>query len=69
MRGPEPADVLLRFVAAMPGTIPSGYVELAEPDGSITYAVDASGIGWTTILSVVRDADGWYLEGWTSSGC
>lgn len=69
MRGAEPADVLLRFVAAMPGSIPSGYVELAEPDGSITYAVDASGIGWTTILSVARDADGWYLEGWNSSGC
>ena len=67
--GPQPADVLLGYLAAMPGAPPSGYVEMVEPDGSITYGADLSGIGWTTLVFLARDGDSWYLEGWTSSGC
>lgn len=67
--GPHPADVLLGYLAATPGAPPSGYIEMAEPDGSITYGVDPSGIGWTTLVFIGRDGDSWYLEGWTSSGC
>lgn len=67
--GTAPADVLLGYLAATPGAPTSGYVEMAETDGSITYGVDASGIGWTTLLLAVRDGDNWYLDGWTASGC
>jgi hypothetical protein len=67
--GPQPADVLLGYLAAHPGAPTSGYIEMAEPDGSITYGVDASRIGWTTLVFLARDGDNWYLEGWTASGC
>ena len=67
--GDTPADVLLGYLAANPGAPPSGYIEMAEPDGSITYAVDPSGIGWTTLVFAARGGDVWYLEGWMASGC
>ena len=68
-RGAAPADVLLAYLAATPTASPSGYVEMTAPDGSITYGVDALGEGWTTLLFLTQDADGWYLAGWTASGC
>lgn len=67
--GLQPADVLLGYLAATPGAPTSGYIEMTEPDGSITYGVDPSGIGWTTLVFLGRDGDSWYLEGWTASGC
>ena len=69
MRGAQPSEVLLRYLALTPGAVQSGYVEMTEPNGSITYGVDPSGDGWTTLLHLASDGDGWYLDGWTSSGC
>lgn len=69
LRGPAPADVLLAYLAVNPGAVPSGWVEMTEPDGSITYGVDPSGDGWTTLLWLAADDDGWYLDRWTASGC
>jgi hypothetical protein len=69
MRGARPADVLLKYLAATPAAPPSGYVEMTEPDGSITYGASPSGDGWTTLLRVIRDADGWHVAAWTASGC
>lgn len=75
VRAAEPAEVLRQFLAGQPGSIPSGFVELQEPDGTVTYAVDPSAIhggdgGWTTIVHVDRDVNGtWFLAGWTTSGC
>lgn len=69
--GAEPSDVLRQYLAGQPFSVQSGYVELQEADGSITYAVapyDAP--GWTSIIHVDQDEAGnWYLAGWTSSGC
>jgi hypothetical protein len=67
--GPQPVDVLQQYLANTPGAPPRGYVEMTEPSGSITYAVDASGTGWTTLVFVARAGDRWYLDGWNSSGC
>lgn len=69
LSGPQPADVLMRYLATTPTAQQSGYVEMTEPDGSLTYGVDPSGDGWTTLVFVARDGDNWYLDGWTASGC
>ncbi len=46
----------------------SGYVELVEPDGTITYGRDF-GSGYVTLISVI-EADGqWTVNAWEASGC
>ena len=69
LRSLQPSDVLVGYLSTRPGAPARGYVEMTEPDGSITYGVDPSGIGWTTLVFVARDHEGWYLKGWTASGC
>lgn len=69
LRGARPADVLLAYLAANPSAPPSGYVELTDDNGLITYAVAPSADGWTTLVFVARDGEGWRLEGWAASGC
>jgi hypothetical protein len=68
IRGAQPADVLLAWLAANPGAMSSGWVEFAQPDGTVTYAVDA-GLGWASIVFVVPAGGGWQLGGSNSSGC
>ncbi|HEX7165757.1 MAG TPA: hypothetical protein VF230_02135 [Acidimicrobiales bacterium] len=69
VRGDEPVDVLTQYIARTPGTARSGYIEMTEPDGSITYASD-SGRGWSVLVFVGRDAaGGWSLQGSNTSGC
>ena len=69
IRGERPADVLLEYLDRNATAMPAGYVEMVDPAGTITYGVDASNDGWTTLLFVERDEHGWYLGGWTASGC
>lgn len=67
---PEPAEALRAFLAtpAAQTLIKSGYVEMTEPDGSITFGVDP-GPGWVTLITVVQTSTGWAVESWAASGC
>jgi hypothetical protein len=69
LRGAEPADALLAFLAANPGSPQSGYVEMRAPDGSITYGADPSGGGWTTLVHVRSGSGGWHVAATHMSGC
>jgi len=70
IRGDQPADVLLAWLATNPRVMPSGWVEFAQPDGTVTYAVeDPLAPGWVSILFVVPAGGGWQFGGSTGSGC
>jgi hypothetical protein len=69
---PTPVEALQAFLAA-PGhetLARSGYVELVEPDGTVTYGAPLDGgDGYVTLVSVAPADAGWVVEGWRASGC
>lgn len=69
---PEPAVALTAFLDLPEhGALArSGYAELHEPDGSITYAKQIDGgEGYVTLIEVVPVDGGWAVERWKASGC
>jgi hypothetical protein len=68
---PTPTEALAAFLADEVGDPPivrAGYVEMIEPDGSITYGVDF-GDGFVTLISVTPVDGGWTVDSWDGSGC
>jgi len=55
----------------------TGYFELHEPDGSITYGNPIDDMsadprpenGLVVSVSVVQQEDGWAVDSWSTSGC
>jgi hypothetical protein len=68
MRSSTAAGVLVEYLSDQNFLPTTGYVEMTEADGSVTFGVD-EGLGWSILVFVAEDADGWYLQGSDSSGC
>ena len=71
---PTPVEALQAFLAEPEGDrlAQSGYTELVERDGTMTYAVPLAGGQpgqYVTLVSVVPAEGGWAVDGWRASGC
>lgn len=75
VRGDSAPAVLQAFAATTDlwrmGLTPSGWVELDEPDGTVSYGQVHDESGWGMLVEVVPDEDGtgWHLGGWRRSPC
>lgn len=75
VRGDSAPAVLQAFSATTDpprmGLTPSGWVELDEPDGIVSYGQVHDESGGGMLVEVVPDEDGtgWHLGGWRRSPC
>lgn len=74
---PTPVEALEALLASMEGWPKTGYFELHEPDGSITYGnpLDDMSLdprpenGLVISISVIESEGTWKVDAWSSSGC
>lgn len=75
VRGDTAPAVLQAFAATTDlwrmGLTASGWVELDEPDGTVSYGHGHDDRGWGMLVEVVPDEDGtgWHFAGWRRSAC
>ncbi len=64
------AEVLQSFFARHETFSDGDWVEMIEPDGSITYGLGPGNPdAWIALISITQEPSGWKLKGWLASGC